>query len=181
MARHFGGGLKVEFAVCVWGAAVAYCVDSAEGVLSPTRRRESCSSSRCCDALTNCLSHANVRDAGDFRAHGTFRKLGCTTPPCIHLQPCGIKFRTRNISLIDIDRFSKLSRCSSSSSNLATQMAGIVNQTSQGSAASLADVMDFAGTDKAESLTLMVRHCLGLHPFTQHQHPAPHCSTYLQP
>jgi hypothetical protein len=47
-------------------------------------------------------------------------------------------------------------------------------------AASLADVMDFAGTDKAESLTLMVRHFSDLHPFTQHQHFTPHCSTHLQ-
>lgn len=181
MARHFGGVVVEEFAICVLGAAVAYCAGSAESVLSSTRRRENSWSSRCRDALTNCLSHANVRDARDLRAHGKFRKLGCTSPPCIHLQPCGIKFRASNISLIDIDRFSKLPRCSSSSSMFPIQMAGIMNRTSQGSAASLADVMDFAGTDKAESLTLMVRHCLGLHPLTQHQHPAPHCSTHLEP
>jgi hypothetical protein len=52
--------------------------------------------------------------------------------------------------------------------------------TSEGSAASLADVMDFAGTDKAESLTSMVRLCSNLHPFTQHQHLTPHCLTHLQ-
>ena len=56
-----------------------------------------------------------------------------------------------------------------------------MNQTFEGSAASLADVMDFAGTDKAESLTLMVRYCSDPHPFTQHQHTAPHCPTHLQP
>ena len=120
----------------------------------------------------------------DFRAHGTSRKLRRTSPPrapCIHLQPYGIKFRISNISLIDIDRSGNHSWTLSCSRNFATQMAGIMNQTSQGSAASLADVMDFAGTDKAESLTLMVRHCLKAHPFTHHQHPTLHCSTHLQP
>jgi hypothetical protein len=52
---------------------------------------------------------------------------------------------------------------------------------SEGSAASLADVMDFAGTDKAESLTAMVRFCSDLHPFTQHQHPSSHRVSHLQP
>ena len=125
--------------------------------------------------------HMQMFEIRDLRANGTFRKLGCTSPSCIHLQPHGIKSRAGNISLFDIDRSSKSSRCPSCSRNFATQMAGIVNQTTEGSAASLADVMDFAGTDKAESLTLMVRHCSSLHSFTHDQHPAPHCPTHSQP
>ena len=117
----------------------------------------------------------------DFREDGTFRKLGCTSPPCSHLQPYGIKLGESNISRIDIDRFSDHPLALSCSNFFTTQMAGIMNQTFEGSAASLADVMDFAGTDKAESLTAMVRLCSDLHPFTQHQHPSSHCASHLQP